>query len=114
MSKRIQRVNTLIKEEVSQLILKEIEFPSNVLATITRAETSSDLKESRVFVSVMPVSQTKKVIQILNKTIYFLQRKLNKRLNMRPLPRLKFLPEEKTAEAGKIEEILGGLKKEGK
>lgn len=114
MSIRIPRVNVVIKEELSRLILKEIEFPPDVFATITRVETSANLKESRVFISVMPESQTAKVFRILNKNIYVLQQKINRRLNMRPLPRLKFLPEKKTAEAGKIEEILEELKKEGK
>ena len=111
MSNRIPRVNQLIKEELSQIILKEIEFPQDVLATITRVETSANLIESNVWISVLPEEKLKRILEILNKNIYFLQQKLNKRLKMRPIPRIKFLKERKTAEAGKIEEILEGLKK---
>jgi len=110
-SNRIPRVNQLIKEELSQIILKEIEFPQDVLATITRVETSANLIESNVWISVLPEEKLKRILEILNKNIYFLQQKLNKRLKMRPIPRIKFLKERKTAEAGKIEEILEGLKK---
>lgn len=121
MSKRIPKVNTLIKRELSQLLLKEIEFPQNVLVTITRVETSPNLIESKVWVSVMftphqnfgvgPEEKIERILQILNKNIYFLQQKLNKRLKMRPLPRIKFLKEKKTKEAGQVEEILERLKK---
>jgi len=111
MSKRIQRVNQLIKKELSQLLLREVEFPADTLVTVTRVETSADLKESNIWVSVIPEERQKRIPEILNKNIYILQQKLNKRLKMRPIPRIKFLEEKKTREAGRIEEILEELKK---
>lgn len=114
MPKRIPRVNQLIKKELGELILKEIDFPKDVLTTITRVETSSDLKESRVFISVFPENKAQEVMRILMREIYFLQQKINQRLKMRFLPRLLFFLEEKTAEAGEIEEILEKLKREEK
>ena len=111
MSKRIQRVNQLIKKEISQLLLREVEFPADTLVTVTRVETSADLKESNIWVSVIPEERQKRIPEILNKKIYILQQKLNKRLKMRPIPRIKFLEEKKTREAGRIEEILEELKK---
>jgi len=111
MAKRILRVNALIRRELSQLLLKEIEFPQDVLVTITRVKASSNLIESNVWVSVLPEGKSKRILEILNKNIYFLQQKLNKRLKMRPIPRIKFLEERKTIEAAKIEEVLERLKK---
>jgi ribosome-binding factor A len=113
-SKRISRVNQLIRQELSQIILRETEFPSDVLVTVTRVETASNLIESKVYISVMPEEKTSKVFQILNQQIYELQQKLNQRLRMRPIPRIKFIEEKETKEAGKIEEILEKLKKEKK
>ena len=114
MSKRIQRVNQLIKKEISQIILREIEFPKDILVTVTRVETASNLIESKVYVSVMPEEKTSKVFQILNRQVYELQQKLNQRLQMRPIPRIKFIEEKETKEAGKIEEILEKIKKSRK
>lgn len=112
MSKRIPRVNQLLKKELGELILKEIDFPKDVLVTITRVETVPNLKESRIFISVFPENKEQEIIAFLNKKIYFLQQKINRRLKMRPLPRLVFVLEEMTVEAGKIEELLEKLKKE--
>jgi len=109
-SKRIQRLNSLIKREISQIILREFDFPLDVLVTITRAETSPDLTDSGIWVSVFPESQIEKVMTILNKRIYFIQQKLNQRLRMRPIPKIRFLKEKLTSEAGKIEGILERLK----
>ncbi len=111
MSKRIQRVNALIKRELSQLILKEFDFPLDILVTLTRVETTSGLRDVNAWVSIIPDEKDKKIIEILDKNIYFLQQKLNKRLKMRPLPKIKFLEEKKTKEAGRVEEILERLKK---
>lgn len=111
MSKRIQQINALIKRELSQIILREIEFSLDALVTITRVETSPNLMESNIWVSVLPEERLEKYLGILNKNIYTLQKKLNQRLKMRPLPRIKFLEEKKTSQAGKVEEILEQLKK---
>ena len=44
MSQRILKVNQLIKKELSQIILKEAEFPKEVLVTLTRVETLPNLQ----------------------------------------------------------------------
>jgi len=112
MSNRIQRVNSLIKKELSQIILREVDFPKGVLTTLTQVETSVDLNQARIYISVMPDDRTAKVFEILNKEIYQLQQKLNKRLKMRPVPRIKFKTEEKIKEAAKVEELLEEIKKD--
>jgi len=111
-SQRILRVNQLIKKEISQIILKEVDFPKGTLATVTRVETSSNLIEAKVYISVMPESKAELVLQILTRLIYFLQQQINKRLKMRPVPQIKFFEEIKTKEAAEIEKLLEEIKKE--
>ena len=111
MEKRLERVNRLIKEELSRIILKEFDFPLDVLITLTRVETTNNLIQAKVYISVMPEKKTKDILQMLNRGIYELQQKLNKRLNMRPVPRIYFREEKETVKAGRIEEILEKIKK---
>jgi len=111
MSKRIQRVNALLAREVSQLLIREMDFSPDILVTVTRTETSGNLFESKVFISVLPEQKSKEVFEALNKKIYFLQQKINGRLKMRPLPKIIFVPETKTIEAEEIEKALEKLKK---
>lgn len=110
MSKRIQRINQLIKEQISRIILREIEFSPGILVTVTRVETSSDLRDTNVFVSVLPEENLSKTVSFINRKAGLLQREINKLLKMKPLPRLNFLEEKETAQAGRIEEILADLK----
>jgi len=111
MSDRTIRVNQLIKRELGQLILKEIDFPKSILVTLTRVETSANLIGAKIYVSTIPESQVAFVFRILEAQIYGLQQKLNKRLKMRPIPKIRFLPEKETIQAGRIEELLERLKK---
>src|SRR3989338_10727534 len=108
---RLLRVNQLIKKELSKILLQEIDFPRGILATMTRVETSVDIRESKVYISVFPEKDAAKILEILNKSIYQLQQKLNKRLKMRPMPRIRFAEEKATAEAGSIEELLEKIHK---
>lgn len=112
MKLRIQRVNQLIKREISQIILREFDFSRNILVTITRVETTANLIESKIYVSVMPVEKFPDIFFELNKKIYETQQKLNKRLRMRPIPKIEFVEEKETKEAGEIEKILEKLKEE--
>lgn len=112
MAKRIERVNELLKEEIGNILLKDVEFPEGVLATITRVEVSPNMFEAKVFISVFPDNKTDNVFNILNKIIYGIQQKINSRLRMRPIPRISFVREEKTREAARVEELIDETKKE--
>ena len=114
MSKRIDRVNQLIKQTLSRLLLKELDFDKEVLITITRVNTAPDLSKSIVLVSVMPEEKIEQVMRSLHKNIYHLQQKVNKKLVMKRVPKIIFREEIKTREADRIEKLLDELKNEGK
>jgi len=106
MFSRIDRVNELIKTTLSEIIIREIEMPLGVFLTVVKVDTSRDLRYARVFVSVFPEKQFGSTIKMLNKKVYFLQGKLNKKLSMKPLPRIEFISDHTEVEADKIEKLL--------
>lgn len=109
-SQRIKKVNEVIKRELGRVILKEVDFPKNILVTLTEVETTKDLRECKVFVSVLPEKETINVLKSLKKEIYHLQQILNQRLAMRPVPKIKFFQEKRLKEAQRIEKILDEIK----
>ncbi len=111
MSNRLPKVNELIKRELSGILLKESEFSKDVLVTITRVETSANLQQTKVYISVMPEEKIKEVLQVLNRNIYDFQQKLNKRLSMRPVPKIQFIEEKETKTVGRIEQLLEKIKR---
>jgi ribosome-binding factor A len=111
-SYRLSQVNHLLKDEVSKIILKEVEFPKDVLVTITRAEVSPNLGQAKIYVSVLPENFAQKVLKILERKIFPIQKKLNQRLNMKIVPQIIFVEEKETVKAGRVEELLEQIKKE--
>jgi ribosome-binding factor A len=110
---RKERVDSLIKHELNNIILKEIDIFPGILLTITRVETSSSLFEAKVYISVMPEDKYEEIESLLNRHIFALQQLLNKKLKMRPVPKIIFKKETKTAEAGRIEKLLTEIEKGG-
>ena len=64
----------------------------------------------QLLVSVIPEKETANILKILKKEIYHLQQLLNKRLSMRPVPRIEFFQEKELKKAQDIERILDKLK----
>jgi ribosome-binding factor A len=110
MSQRLKRVNELLKQEISKLLLREIDF-GNILVTITNVETSPDLRQAKVKITVMPTEKGELVLQIIKRDIYNLQQELNKKLHMKPVPKIRFEIDQIEVKAQRIEEILEKMKR---
>lgn len=123
MSDRIKKVNSLLEQEISKIILRDFYFPE-ALVTLTHVDSSANLIEAKVHISVFfthqsfseggPDKDIDKIVAILNKGAYSVQQKINKLLKMRPIPKIKFIKDQKISQAAKVEELLETLKKEEK
>lgn len=112
MSKRIQRINQLIKEEISKILLKEVDFHQNTLVTVTRVETSPDLRQAKIFISCIPENNKLKAFSILHKNLSLVQRKIGERLSIKITPKIKFIEEKEAQAAARIEELLEEINNE--
>ncbi len=110
MSKRIERVNKVLKEEINKILLKEVDF-GGALVTIIDVETSLDLRYCNIKLSVLPDNKEKWAFKILEAKIYDIQKTLNKKLNMRPVPKIRFEMDQGTKKLHRIDEILGKIEK---
>jgi len=109
MKNRVLKINELIKKELGGIILKEIDVPQKSIVTITRIETMPNLKQAYAYVSVIGEDE-QRILNILNHKIYNIQHSLNKKLNMRPVPKIIFKQEKETEKAARIEELLEKIK----
>jgi ribosome-binding factor A len=110
MFSRIDRINELIKNTLAQVVQEEAEIPIGVFLTVTKVDTSKDLRYAKVFVSVFPERKFGETLRHLEKRIYLIQGKLNKALVMKPLPRIEFVSDRTEVEADKIEKVLKDLR----
>jgi len=105
-TRRIQKVNELIKREVSGIIDREMNFNNDTLVTVMRVEAAQNLSEAKVYLSVLPENKKLEALQLLNENIYELQQLLNKDLKMRPVPKISFHIDKGQAKAEEVYKIL--------
>ena len=92
MAHRIEQVNSLIRQEISQLLQHQIKDPrlSNFVA-VTEVSTSPDLKNAKVFVSRIGSEEEKQeTLSVLTSASSFFRRELARRLKLRYIPELSF------------------------
>ena len=110
--KRADRVSDLLKEEISQMLLKDIKDPRIGFVTITDVEVTDDLSQARVFFSMVESDEElEKTIKGLNSASSYIKKKLGKRLRMRYIPDIVFEFDSSLRYGSYIDSILEGLKR---
>ena len=108
--KRLDRVNQLIKEEVSMLLQRELKDPRLGFVTVTEVDTAKDLRQAKVFVSVLGGDeQWKASIAALTSARGFIRNWLRQHLDLRVTPELVFRPDRSMEHAARIQSLLKGL-----
>jgi ribosome-binding factor A len=88
MSQRLERINELLRREISGVVQREFEF-TNALVTISAAEITQDLREAKIFVSVLG-GHSCRVLEQLEQKRGLIQSRIAKRITMRCTPILMF------------------------
>jgi len=97
MSQRLDRINELMKREISSIVQRDFEF-TDCLVTISDVEVTQDLREAKVFVSVLG-GKMDRVLEKLRAQKSHIQSAVNKRVTLRCTPVLMFRPDN-SAERG--------------
>ena len=107
MSIRTDRVSDLIKDEISRLLLREVRDPRVGFVTITGATVSPDLKNVRVFVSILGEPQARQEsLKALNSAAGYFRRTLFRNLRLRFAPTVRFQIDESLDQGDRIERVL--------
>jgi ribosome-binding factor A len=108
MPRRNDRVNEVLRHEISQLLARQIRDPRlNGVISITQVKTSSDLRLAQVSLSVMGDSETKRsALEGIQSASKFLRRELGQRLTLRHTPFLTFVLDESIEEADRLLRIM--------
>jgi ribosome-binding factor A len=110
MKHRLERVNEVVKRELSELILRDLNFEPAVLVTVTAVDISPNLKQCHVYVSVIGASYQKSdVIAELEEHRTSLQRELSKRVVLKYTPHLHFKLDNSIERGSRVIEIIQDL-----
>lgn len=107
-SRRIERVNDLIRSELSELIGRELKDPRVAgLVSLTEVETTSDLRHARVFVSVFGSEEERKsTLTALRHAAGFLRHEVAQRVTLRTVPELEFQLDHSLEQGDRILRLL--------
>lgn len=113
MNLRLRRVSTLIKQEVSEIIRRDVPTTDIGLITVTGAEVASDLKSARVYVSMIgPKAKRASAVQLLQKERAHIQHELSKRIVLKYLPHLEFVYDDSLERGDRLLQLMDEIEKE--
>ncbi len=111
MSDRLLKINELIKKHLGEIIARELDLKPGVFVTVAKVDTTPDLRYTRIFVSIFPEKEIDYAAKTLKKELYRIQGALNKKLVMKPLPKIEFKIDMTESKADEIEKLLKEINK---
>ena len=112
-SNRIARINEEIQRQISADIrrLKDPRVSGSGMVSVTRVDTTGDLRYAKIYVSVLDKSQEKDVLNGLKSAGGFLRRELGSALGLRDTPELIFEADDSIAYGAHILEVMHDVEK---
>ena len=109
---RMDRVNQMIKREISTLIQEELQDPSIGFVTITKVTVTRDLKIARVNFSVLGTQEDiRKALDALNRSRGYLRKLIAERISIRYIPELEFYYDDSLAYEARLEKTFEDIRK---
>ncbi|MGY6528734.1 MAG: 30S ribosome-binding factor RbfA [Cyanobacterium sp.] len=111
-SRRIEKVSSLIKREVSQMLINEIKDDrvGAGMVSITHVEVSGDLQHAKVFVSIYGTSEAKKeTMEGLKACTAFVRRSLGSKINLRHTPQIRFMEDSSLEKGDQLIQLINRI-----
>ena len=106
-SDRMRRVDEAMREVLSDAITSQIKDPRVGFVTVTSVDTSPDLRQARVYVSVLGDDTVRRrSLEGLESAHGYLQRRVASELRLKHTPTLHFLYDDSTDRGMRIAELL--------
>ena len=113
MSERTARLDELLREEISQVIRREVDDPRIGFVTITDVEVSPDLRHASVWVSVIGSAEEKRLtLRALSRAMPFVRQRLGV-LRLKRIPELHVKDDTTSARGTRVLQILDELERGG-
>lgn len=112
--KRIQRLNSLLKEVLAEVIINDVRDPRMApLVTVASVDISSDLHHAKVYVSIMGTEkQRRDTLEALESAAAFIAISASKKMVIRYFPALTFKLDTTVDEQMKIDQLLEKIQRE--
>ena len=108
MTQRTERLNTLLREEISTLLREDVRDPRmSGLVSLTYVDVSPDLRNAYAYVSVLGSDEDRaSTMEALEAARPFVRRELGRRLRLRTIPDVRFIYDTSIAEAQQLTDTM--------
>lgn len=106
--KRLKRIESELKKEISILINSDIKDPRIApITSITEINLTNDLQSAKIYISILGDEFAKsETMEGLKNSTGFIKRELGNRMNLRHIPDLKFILDTQIEQAIHIESLI--------
>lgn len=111
-SYRIDKVEQLLKEEISSIFLHKIQDSNLGFITITNVKVSPDLKTAKIYLSVLEKEKRELVLDRITNKVKFIRTELAHRISLKFVPEIKFFIDDTLDFVEKIEGLINRIHKE--
>jgi len=113
-TRRIERVNSLLREVITEVIQREVKNPHlPEFISISHVEVSKDLQHAKVFISVIGEETLReKALKVLQSSKGFISSRASKKVSLRYFPELLFLLDDSVDKQMKIHDLLTDIEEE--
>ena len=109
---RVRKIQEFIKQEVSNILLRELKDPRLGLVTVTDARITGDLREATVYVSLFGKPEEKQnTMKALKNATGYIRTEVGRRLGIRYSPTIEFKEDTSLDYGMKIDKILRDIEK---
>ena len=111
MTRRMDSVNVLLRQEISRVLATELKDPRlSTIVTVTDVDAAPDLRRAKVFVSVLgDRAEKKSTLKGLKSAAGFIHRSLRKRVALKSVPSLEFYLDESIEQGTDILQLINDL-----
>ena len=104
---RVEKLQELIKQETSKMLLTDIKDSRIGFVTVTGVEMTGDLREAKIYVSIMGNDeQIKSSLEGLNSALGFIRREIGRRIKIRFTPEISFALDKSLDYSEHIQKLL--------
>ncbi len=113
MSERTARLDELLREEISEVLRREVDDPRIGFVTVTDVEVAADLRHANVWVSVIGVPEERQqTLRALSRAMPFVRQRLG-RLRLKRIPALHVREDQTAVRGTRVLRILDELERGG-
>ena len=111
MSRRVDRVNGVLRQEISRVLANELRDPRiPSIVSVTHVDASSDLRHAKVYISVLGDEAEKRgTLRALRSASGFVHWNLRKNLTLKAVPSLEFILDESIELGAQMLELIDDL-----